>query len=149
MMKGDFLDDDDDDDAYGEDERWLLYYDDDVIGDDGCLCFDMLKRTTTMILLISPLQWYTDLSAVCSIYCLYPKAASNIDVKNAFFEKGKDVKKRGIKNVVDKLRKWKNSPVKLLSYNVHDSILELWLFIREFPITAMLNPSLKSFFVRA
>jgi len=34
-----------------------------------------------------------------------------------------------------------------VSYNVHDSISELWLFIREFPIAAILNPSLKSCFI--
>ena len=33
----------------------------------------------------------------------------------------------------------------LVSYSVHDNIWELWLFIREFGVAAMLNPSLKPF----
>jgi len=37
----------------------------------------------------------------------------------------------------------------LVSYNVHDNVWELglWLFIREFPIAPMLNPLLKSRFM--
>jgi len=74
-----------------------------------------------------------------------------IDVKKV------DLKNKNVKwkNIVDKLsltKLFKRNetnylPVKLLSYNVHDSIWELWLFIREFPIAAILNPSLKSRFV--
>ena len=40
----------------------------------------------------------------------------------------------------------KNAPVKM-SYSVHDNVWELWLLIREFPMAAMLNPSLKSRFM--
>ena len=56
------------------------------------------------------------------------------------------------KNVVNKTNKiiqtkWKNSTVKLLvSYSVHDNVWELWLFIREFRIAAMLNSSPKKWY---
>jgi len=40
---------------------------------------------------------------------------------------------------------------KILEYNyclsVHDNVLQLRLFVREYPIAAMLNPSLKSRFI--
>jgi len=35
----------------------------------------------------------------------------------------------------------------LVSYSVHHNVWELWLVIREFPIAAKLNPSLKSRFL--
>jgi len=35
----------------------------------------------------------------------------------------------------------------LVFYGVLDNVWKLWLFIREFPIAAMINPSLKSRFL--
>jgi len=35
----------------------------------------------------------------------------------------------------------------LASYSFHDKVRELWLFIREFPLAAVLNKSLKSRFM--
>jgi len=52
-------------------------------------------------------------------------------------KKIKNVKKRWIKNVVDKLKKLLNEMTKILSkvavlvsYNVHDNVWQLWLFIK-------------------
>ena len=67
--------------------------------------------------------------------------------------KNKHVKKRSIKNVVDKWTKLfkpgekiSNKITVLGLHSVHDNVWELWLCIREFPLYAMLNPSLKSSF---
>jgi len=40
-----------------------------------------------------------------------------------------------------------STKITLVSYSVHDNVSELWLFKKEFPIAAMLNPSLKSRFI--
>ena len=69
------------------------------------------------------------------------------------FEK-KELNKHWIKNVVDKItnyskqmKKFFGKIIVLVSYSVHDNVWEIWLFIREFRIAAMLNSSLRNRFM--
>jgi len=73
----------------------------------------------------------------------------------ALYDENKKIVKTFNKNAALKIKKlfktnWKKFSSKitvLVSCGVHDNVWELWLFIRELPMAAMLNPSLKSIFM--
>jgi len=76
--------------------------------------------------------------------------------KCVFTKKIKNVKKRRIKTVVDKLtelfkpnEKFSSKITVLVAYNVHDNVWETRILIREFPRATMFRIyHLKSFYVR-
>jgi len=61
------------------------------------------------------------------------------NVENAFQKKLKNVRERLKKNVHDKCTKLFKANKKFSS-NITVLVRELWLFVREFPIAAVVNP---------
>ena len=91
-----------------------------------------------------------------SSFCLNHRC-KNVDPKNKNVNKrvicerdkknAKRLNKRRylqIKELFKLNQKFSSKITVLVSYSMHDNVWELWLFIREFPVAAMLNPSFKS-----
>jgi len=67
-----------------------------------------------------------------------------INVKNRFDKKTLLTDE---KNYSNQMKNISSKITVLVSYSVYDSVGEIWFFIIEFLIAAMLNPSLKSRFM--